>query len=116
MSNYRQTTESGEISSWHRARQIVCDNPIEGAPSITVSEHQAVLLPDGTVIERNIGNLSYAMTDPAVEIPLINPETFEQTETTMQAGEIWLAMASVYIWLAKQSEEAAAATEAPVEE
>ena len=102
MSSYNETTESGDITKWNRARQIVCDNPIEGAPGITVYEHEATRLPDGTVIEKTIGNLSYAMTDPTVEIPLIDPDTFEQTETTMTAGEIWLAMASVYIWLAKQ--------------
>jgi hypothetical protein len=106
MSNYKQTTESGEISSWHRARQIVCDNPVNGAPSITVSEHQAVMLPDGTVIEKSLGNLSYAMTDPSIEIPLINPDTFEPTATTMTAGQIWLAMASVYLWLGRERDNA----------
>ena len=102
MANYNEVTESGDITKWNRARQIVCDNPVEGAPGITVYEHEATRLPDGTVIEKSLGSLSYAMTDPTVEIPLIDPTTFEQTETTMTAGQIWLAMASVYIWLAKQ--------------
>lgn len=102
MANYNEVTESGEIHQWDRARQIICDNPVDGAPLITVNEQQAKRLPDGTVIEKSLGNLSYAMTDPAVEIPLIDPDTFEPTETTMTAGQIWLAMASVYIWLAKQ--------------
>ena len=102
MANYNEVTESGDITKWNRARQIVCDNPIEGAPGITVYEHEATRLPDGSVIEKSLGNLSYAMADPTVEIPLIDPDTFEPTETTMTAGQIWLAMASVYIWLAKQ--------------
>jgi len=102
MTAYNEHTETGDITTWHRARQIVCDNPIEGAPSIACYEHQATRLPDGSVIEKSLGNLSYAMTDPSVEIPLIDPETFEPTETTMTAGQIWLAMASVYLWLARQ--------------
>ena len=102
MANYNETTESGDITKWNRARQIVADNPIEGAPGVTIYEQEATRLPDGTVIEKSIGSLSYALTDPDVEIPLIDPDTFEQTETTMKAGEIWLALASVYIWLAKQ--------------
>lgn len=102
MANYNEVTESGDITKWNRARQIVCDNPIEGAPGITIYEHEATRLPDGSVIEKSLGNLSYAMTDPAIEIPLIDPDTFEPTEVTMTAGQIWLAMASVYIWLAKQ--------------
>ena len=102
MANYNETTESGDITKWNRARQIVCDNPIEGAPGITVYEHEATRLPDGSVIEKTIGSLSYAMTDPTIEIPLIDPDTYDQTETTMTAGQIWLAMASVYLWLARQ--------------
>lgn len=102
MAAYKEITETGDITRWNRARQIVCDNPIEGAPGITVYEHEATRLPDGSVIEKTIGNLSYAMTDPTIEIPLIDPATFEQTETTMTAGQIWLAMASLYIWLATQ--------------
>lgn len=102
MANYNESVSSGDIQQWDRARQIVCDNPVEGTPLITIHEQQAKRLPDGTVLEKSLGSLSYAMTDPAVEIPLIDPATFEQTETTMTAGQIWLALASVYIFLAKQ--------------
>lgn len=102
MANYNEETTAGDIARWNRARQIVCDNPVEGAPGITVYEHEATRLPDGSVIEKSLGSLTYAMTDPTVEIPLIDPDTFEQTEQTMPAGHIWLAMASVYIYLAKQ--------------
>jgi hypothetical protein len=105
MSNYQEETIAGAITIWQRARQIVCDNPTEGVPSITIYEHEATRLPDGSVIEKSLGNLSYAMTDPTIEIPLIDPATFEQTTQTMTAGQIWLAMASVYIWLAKQRDE-----------
>lgn len=102
MANYNETTETGDITKWNRARQIIADNPIEGAPSVTIYEHEATRLPDGTVIEKSLGSLSYALTDPTVEIPLVDPETFEQMEDTMTAGQIWLALASVYIFLAKQ--------------
>lgn len=102
MANYKETMDSGEIVTWNRARQIVCDNPIGGAPCVSINETKAIRLPDGTTFEPSIGSFNFTMTDPTLEIPLIDPETWEQTETTMTAGEIWLAMASVYIWLAKQ--------------
>ena len=102
MPNYQETTDSGDIITWNRARQIVCDNPITGAPGVTIHETKAIRLPDGTTFEPGVGSLSYAMDDPSVEIPLINPDTWEQTAQTMTAGQIWLAMASVYIWMAKQ--------------
>jgi hypothetical protein len=102
MSKYNEQTQSGDIVSWHRARQIVCDNPIEGAPAITCYEYEATRLPDGTVIEKSLGNLSIAMTDPSIEIPLIDPATFEPTAETMTAGDVWRVVASVYLWLARQ--------------
>ena len=106
MAAYKETTKTGDITKWNRARQIVADNPIEGAPSVTIYEHEATRLPDGTVIEKSLGSLSYALTDPTVEIPIIDPTTFEQTEETMTAGQIWLALASVYLWLARQRDGA----------
>lgn len=102
MANYKESESEGTITKWNRARQIIADNPIEGAPSVTIYEHEATRLPDGTVIEKSLGSLSYALTDPTVEIPLVDPETFEQMEDTMTAGEVWLALASAYVWLAKQ--------------
>ena len=110
MTAYNEQTTTGDITSWNRARQIVCDNPIVGAPSIACYEHVATRLPDGTTLEKSVGSLSYAMTDPSVEIPLVDPETFEPSETTMTAGQIWLAMASVYLWLARQRDGEPAAS------
>lgn len=102
MSSYKETTESGDITRWNRARQIVCDNPVEGAPGITVYEHEATRLPDGSVIEKSLGSLTYAMTDPTVEIPLIDPETYEPTEATFTAGQFQVMAASVAMWQIRQ--------------
>jgi hypothetical protein len=102
MANYNERSETGNIKIWDRSRQMVLDNPVDGPPQVTCYEYRAQRLPDGTVIEKSLGNLSYVMTDPNIEIPLIDPETFEPTAQTMTAGQIWLAMASVYLWLARQ--------------
>lgn len=102
MANYKETTTEGTITKWNRARQIVLDNPHNSPPSVMCYETEITKYPDESVQEKNIGSLQYSMTDPTVEIPLIDPETFEPTEQTMKAGEIWLAMASVYLWLARQ--------------
>lgn len=107
MSNYQETTTTGAVTSWRRARQIILDNPISGAPAATCYEQEATRLPDGTTIEKTTDTLRVEMTDPTVEIPLIDPATFEPTETTITAGEVWRAMASLYLWLARARDEEA---------
>lgn len=100
MANYQETVVEGAISKWRRMSHGVIYN--SEVPKIELHDEDRTVLPDGTSISSYVGSLEYAMTDPAIEIPLIDPDTFEQTEQTMPAGQIWLAMASVYIWLAKQ--------------
>ena len=100
MANYKETVVEGEITSWRRMTHGVVYN--SEIPKIELHDEDRTVLPDGTSISSYVGQLDYALTDPTVEIPLIDPDTFEQTETTMTAGEIWLAMASVYLWLARQ--------------
>ncbi len=102
MANYKEEIVEGAITKWRRMSHGSIFN--EAVPRIEMHEEDRTSLPDGQQISSYVGALSYQMTDPSVEIPLINPDTFEQTETTMKAGEIWLALASVYIWLAKQNE------------
>ena len=100
MANYKEEVVEGSITSWRRMSHGAVFN--EAIPRIELHDEDRTVLPDGKVINSYVGSLTYAMTDPTVEIPLIDPETFEPTETTMPAGQIWLALASVYIWLAKQ--------------
>lgn len=100
MANYKEEVVEGAITSWRRMSHGTVFNEV--IPRIELHDEDRTVLPDGKIINSYVGSLSYALTDPAVEIPLIDPETFEQTEDTMTAGQIWLALASVYIFLAKQ--------------
>lgn len=100
MANYKESVIEGEVTKWRRMSHGVIYN--SEVPKIELHDEDRTVLPDGTSFSAYVGSLDYAMTDPAIEIPLIDPETWEQTEITMTAGKIWLAMASVYIWLAKQ--------------
>lgn len=102
MANYNENITTGDIKSWQRTRQIILDNPHDSSPVVTCYEYLAKLLPDGEYSEKSIGNLSYTVTDPTVEIPLVDLETYEEIGETITAVEIWQAIASVYFWLAKQ--------------
>ena len=104
MANYKETVAEGEITSWRRMTHGVVYN--SEIPKIELHDEDRTVLPDGSTFSTYVGSLSYALTDPTVEIPLIDPETFEQMEDTMTAGQIWLALASVYIFLAKQRDGA----------
>ena len=99
--NYKETVIEGDITTWRRlSHGSIYNEPI---PRIELFDEDCSVLPDGRVINTPMPySLGYLMTDPSVEIPLIDPATFEQTETTMTAGQIWLALASVYIYLARQ--------------
>jgi hypothetical protein len=103
--NYKEEVVAGEITKWRRMSHGVLTNG--EIPKIELHDEDRTVLPDGTSISQYVGALTYAMTDPTVEIPLIDPETFEPTEQTMTAGQIWLALASVYLWLARQRDGAA---------
>ena len=108
MANYREETTEGAINKWRRMSHGTVYN--EPVPRIEMHDEDRTVLPDGTTINSYVGSLTYAMTDPSVEIPLVNPETFEPTAQTMTAGQIWLAMASVYLWLARQRDGEPAAS------
>jgi len=98
--NYKEEIVEGAITKWRRMSHGVVTN--SDVPKIELHDEDVTVLPDGSRISQYVGSLPYSMTDPTVEIPLVDPETFEPSETTMTAGQIWLAMASVYLWLARQ--------------
>lgn len=111
--NYKESIISGEMTTWRRLSHGSIYN--EPVPRIELHDEDRSVLPDGRVINNSLPEaLTYRMEDPSVTIPMIDPATFEPTAQTITAGEVWLAMASVYIWMAKQRDEPAPAEE-PVE-
>lgn len=103
MANYKEETAEGAITKWRRMSHGTIFN--DAIPRIELHDEDRTVLPDGQTISAYVGNLSYSLTDPAVEIPLIDPETYEPTEATITAGDVWRALASVYLWLARQRDE-----------
>ena len=104
--NYKESIVAGEMTTWRRLSHGSIYN--EPVPRIELFDEDRSVLPDGRVINSPVPySLGYHMTDPSVAIPLIDPTTYEPTGQTITAGEVWLAMASVYIWLARQRDEPA---------
>lgn len=99
MALYKEQSETGTITQWNRARQIVLDNPIDAPPSAMIYEALAKRYPDGSTSEATINSHSYTLDDPTVEIPIIDPDTYEPTEVTFPAGQFYLLAASVALWL-----------------
>ena len=103
MFRYAERRIAGEMTTWPRARQLVFDNPLEGPSLATCYETEAKQFPDGTLIEKNLNTMSVELTDPPQQIPIINLETWEQTEETFSADYLWLLLASLYIWMSKNN-------------
>jgi len=99
MALYKEQTSEGTVTQWNRVRQLVLDNPIDAQPSIMAHEYEAKRYPDGSTAEKAVASHSYTLTDPMVEIPIIDPETYEPTDQTFPAGQFYLLAASVALWL-----------------
>jgi len=97
MSLFLESTIPGEVHSYRRANEIhLINTPI---PEARVFAVDRVTYPTGETIDRNPVQLDYRMTDPYVQIPIIDPETYEPTEQTFPAGQFYLLAASVGLWL-----------------
>lgn len=103
MNKYVERRIPGEMTAWPRARQLVFDHPLEGPSLATCYETEAKQFPDGTLVEKSINTYRTEIQDPPQQIPIINPETWEQTEETFSADYLWLLLASLYIWMANNN-------------
>lgn len=92
--DYKASTISG--TSWQRTYQIVILNPAIGTPSVIYNEETAIAIGD-KIITTPCGNLAVSCADMTEEIPLLNPETGEETGETMTIGQLYQAIYSHYI-------------------
>ena len=101
----------GVVIKYTRA-ELMClyNNEI---PRVECHEQERSIYPDGSIRNAPGEKLIFEMTDPSVLIPIINPETYEQTEATFSAGQFALMAASVYIWMAMNRDAAKAAPKTP---
>lgn len=85
---------AGEIHT--RCRQVIIDNPYGKAPAVTYHQEKIVGTDGGQVMHMPMSPLPMTF-DPAVEIPIIDPETGEDTGATMTQSEIYTLIYSAYL-------------------
>ena len=95
-----ETVIPGEVRSYPRATHVELINT--EPPEARIHAVDRTTYPTGEVVDRNPVQLDHVMTDPAVEIPLIDPETYEPTEQTFTAGQFQVMAASVAMWKIRQ--------------
>jgi len=84
-----------------RAHQIVIDNRApDQPPTITFFEERVLNAANGERRRFPQGQLRVGY-DPAAEIPLLNPQTGEDTGATLSLPEIYAAVYSIYMHAAK---------------
>lgn len=108
MANYKEEIISGDIVTWNRARSIVFENRRNSFPFVSFYEEEVTLLPNGDEFIKSLSNINYTVTDLEQEIPLVHPETYEPLEQTFTIQDFYVMTASVYLWVARQRDEAAA--------
>ena len=95
-----ETVEVGEVRSHPVAIKVelIHVNP----PEARVYVVDRTTYPTGEVKDRNPVQLDHVMTDPGLEIALIDPETYEPTNVTFPAGQFAIMAASVAMWKIRQ--------------
>lgn len=115
MANYNETTVAG--SSYQRAWRVDIENGMT-AKSLRFHEEKIVVLDDGTTINNRLGSVqeNYDPTaNGSTEFAVLNPLDGTDTGVTMTYNELYTALYSLYIKLATDRDNAAAAPEEPIE-
>jgi hypothetical protein len=106
MSNYQETEVTG--TAYVRANQIIVANPLEGVKAISYMEEQVINLSDGEQILRSAGGFQEPFTaeNAGTEFPLINPQTGESIGQDMNYQSLYIAIYSLYVFLAQRRDAA----------
>lgn len=96
--------------SYIRCSQVVIDNRLGVAPSVTF-HRESVLGIDGGAVMRQPMSPREMVFGPAAAVPILNPETGEPTGQTVTHGEIYALIYSAFV----AAEAAPAQNEEPAE-
>lgn len=96
---YQEETLDG-VTKYRRALAISCANPANAAPSIAFQEEDLVVMPDGARFSKFAGSINVEMSDPDLEMPLVNPLTGESLGATFTAQQLYLMLGSAYLYFA----------------
>ena len=94
MPDYNESTITGH--AWQRCSQIVIDNARGITPVVRFDEEQVIALDGVGEAKKTLGTLAVEF-DPAVEIPLRDPQSGELTGDVMTFGEVYAVLYSAYI-------------------
>jgi hypothetical protein len=95
-----ETVIPGEVRSYPRANKVELLHT--EPPEARVHVVDKTTYPNGEVKDQNPVQLDHIMTDPNLEIPFVDPETYEPTELTFKAGEFALMATSLAMWKIRQ--------------
>lgn len=98
--NYKESTVSGQ--AWQRAKVIQIWNEYGQAPRVDFIEETIVSLGYNTMMTQPAGTLSKTVDDVTEVIPIINPETGENTGATMTVAQVYAAIFSYYLKLTQE--------------
>jgi hypothetical protein len=97
MSNYKQTTLTGE--SYQRCRLIEIRNPLNQTPEVTFTEERITTVGETTLRDQPNTPIQIQY-DPTTIINLYDPETLLPTEDTVTMGDLYIYLFSVYMHFA----------------
>lgn len=100
--NYNQNPISGK--EYTRCAKVVAHNLL-GSPRRVELHEETVIATGEKSVAIPSGVLDIWFQEDRV-VPIINPETLEQTGQTMTQGEIYIALFSVYMQAAQLRDEA----------
>lgn len=100
--NYKESTITGELTTWRRSRAVGINNPYNQVPTINFYEEDVTSLPNGKLIYDQINNtLKTDLADPEAEFELVNP--LDNTVIgTAKYKEVYILLYSLYMKLAQE--------------
>lgn len=93
MADYQETTAEGKL--WKRCRQVIIDNPFEGAKLVRFFEENIVMLGGQTV--RADAGFCQTEFSPSDLVPVLDLETLEPTGEMVPHLRIYQLLLSAYL-------------------
>ncbi|WP_028449693.1 hypothetical protein [Chitinibacter tainanensis] len=101
--NYNEQTAIGRI--WQRAHRVVINNPYNQTPILEIYEEKAVSINGQTMTQPLPGVIVEPVADMNAEFEVIDVSTGRSTGAKMKYAEVYTALHSLYLHLAKQRDE-----------
>lgn len=106
--SYKLNQEPVAGESFIRCSQVIIDNRLGAAPTVTFHRERIVGLEGADPIRQPLSPLPLPF-DPMASVPVLNPSTGEPTGATITQGEMYALVYSVFV-----AAETAPATEEPI--